>query len=314
MTHATDHLDPSEARRRAYREQQAEIYQQLQTLLEPGENLLGFTRGRIAGGFQGKLFIGIESFFVPYVNVGLTDKRLILQHLTRELDKPSRNQPHSFPLPEVINIAFTEADAFHEIDELGRLSVQLLDEQSCRLRLDGAGACDDAKELVEVFNSLSTRHHTPQSPTQQLCKECQKVIDQPVKFCPYCGIKLAVEQPLQEAATSEETPDKPSETFTEAVVETAIEVAVVVETVAEVVVEVVEAIVEVPVEVPETVAETPEVVVETAQAEEAPHAEETPQAAESAPNPNDITSWDAYAQKVIAEQNALRPEGGERTI
>lgn len=308
MTHATDHVDPAEARKRAYREKQAEIYQQLQTLLEPGESLLGFTRGKIAGGFQGKLFIGIESFFVPDVNVGLTEKRLILQHLTRELDKPSRNQPHSFPLEEVIHLRFADADAFHEIDELGRLSIQLLDEQSCRLRLEGAGACEDAKELVGVFDSLvASRRHAPQSPTQRVCAECQKVIDQPVKFCPYCGVKLAQEEPVAEAPNTEEPNANSTETVTEVVVENVVEHS-------EEATSTQSLDIEVTVEVSEVVVDIPEVVVETTFSDETPQTTEPLQAEAPSLNPHEITSWDAYAQRVIATQNALHPEGGDTIV
>jgi hypothetical protein len=304
MTHTTDQTDPAEAKKRAQREEQATIYAHLQTVLEEGENLLGFTRGRIAGGFQGKLFIGIESFFVPDVNIGLTDKRLILQHLNREQNKPSRNQPHSFPLAEVVNISFIEADAFHNIEELGRLSIQLLDEQACRLRLDGAGNCEQAKEIVEVFHSLvASKRQKPLSPTQKTCAECERIIDQPVRFCPYCGVKLEMQDPVTPEPAAEAPPvateEAPvAEAGAESVTEVTEEVVSVESTAVEVEVEVVSEVVVESSAVKEVVVDTPVV-------PEQEGADSTP-----APNPDAINSWDAYAQRVIAEQTALRPEGG----
>lgn len=291
----TTDIDPAEARRKAHKAQQATAYSNLQTLLEEGESLLSFTRGKIAGGVQGKLFMGLESFLAPDVNIGLTDRRAVFQHLGRDSDKPARMAPHSFPLSEIINIHYQEADAFHEPDELGRLTLQLAEEQSCRIRLYGRNNCDDAREFAEVFRSLTAgRREAAASPVQNLCGECQSILDNPAKFCPYCGARLP--EPPAETPVADATPDIVAEevevVVNAEVVETAVEI------VAETTVNVeIEAVVEATVEVEAIVAE-------------APQAEPTGATGDAAPS-DEIKSWDAYAQKAMSEKSALKVEGGK---
>ena len=79
---------------RARRAEQATIVSGLKTVLESDEQLLGFARGRIAGGWRGKLNVGPEAFFAPFVNVGLTERRFVLQHIHPENGRPSEIMPH----------------------------------------------------------------------------------------------------------------------------------------------------------------------------------------------------------------------------
>src|SRR5579862_9674181 len=93
--------DPKEKRakeaEKARRAEQASIVQGLQTALEGEEQLLAFARGRIAGGWRGKLAVGPEAFFAPFVNLALTERRFLLQHIQPLSGKPSEILPHAFP-------------------------------------------------------------------------------------------------------------------------------------------------------------------------------------------------------------------------
>src|SRR5947199_7186557 len=91
---------------------QAQIVAGLQQLLEADEQLLGFTRGLIAGGLRGKLTVGFEALFAPYVNIGLTERRVVLQHVQPESGRPNEILPHSFPLKELQAVAFSDIETF----------------------------------------------------------------------------------------------------------------------------------------------------------------------------------------------------------
>ena len=190
--------DPQKARRARL----AQTYTHLQTILEADENLLGFTQGHIAGGWRGKLLLGPETFFSPDVNIGLTDKRILLQHIHLDKGKLSSIPPHSFTLEEVLNMQYAEEETFNSEVGVGRLALHLSNEQRCRLRIEGAETCHAASELVEVFHSLTAARRTrPSSPTQFICGKCLHILDKPAKFCPYCGDKM----PEEEKATVTET-------------------------------------------------------------------------------------------------------------
>lgn len=184
---------------------QAQIVGGLQTLLEPDEQLLGFTRGIIAGGLRGKLTVGFEALFAPYVNLGLTERRVVLQHVQPESGKPNEILPHSFPLSEIQSIAFSDIETFGG-EPAGRLSLRLFNDQHFRLRFRGADPVQDAHAIADVFVSLtSTRPRSRTSPTQSVCPHCDQILDRVTRFCPYCG------QPL-EAPTTESPSAGPSAT------------------------------------------------------------------------------------------------------
>lgn len=177
-----------EAQERARRrEQQASIVLGLRTILDEDEQLLGFARGRISGGWRGKLAVGPEAFFAPYVNIGLTERRLFLQHIHPEDGKPSEIPPHTFVLADVDSITFSGIETFGK-DEEGRMTIRQTDDQYFRVRLAGGKNTHDANALVEVFRSLTKSRRDPKpTPTQRVCSSCQKTLDRDYKFCPYCG-------------------------------------------------------------------------------------------------------------------------------
>jgi hypothetical protein len=183
---------------------QAQIVAGLQTLLEADEQLLGFTRGLIAGGLRGKLTVGFEALFAPYVNIGLTERRVVLQHVQPESGRPNEILPHSFPLSELHSISFSDIETFGE-EPAGRLNLRLFNEQHFRLRFSGAENVTNAKTIADVFMSLtSTRPKARTSPTQSLCPHCDQILDRVSKFCPYCGQTITQSEPA--AAAAEPTP------------------------------------------------------------------------------------------------------------
>jgi hypothetical protein len=185
------------ARRRA---EQAAIVDGLQKLLEGDEQLLAFARGRIAGGWRGKLTLGPEAFFAPDINIGLTERRLILQHVHLQSGTPSEIEPHLFALGDLQAIRYDEIETFGGEQE-GRLTVQKQEEHPTRIRLIGKENCGNAQAIVEVFQSLTTlRQPAPHGPTRRLCLACNSILDQPVRFCPFCGARQ------EESASAEPAP------------------------------------------------------------------------------------------------------------
>jgi hypothetical protein len=172
------------------RAEQAQIVAGLQAILEADEQLLGFTRGLIAGGLRGKLTVGFEALFAPYVNIGLTERRVVLQHVQPESGKPNEILPHSFPLSEMHSIAFSDIETFGG-EPAGRLNLRLFNDQHFRLRFRGAEYVENAKTVADVFSSLTASRPKPRtSPTQSLCPHCDQILDRVSRFCPYCGQSL----------------------------------------------------------------------------------------------------------------------------
>ena len=185
------------------RAEQAQIVAGLQALLEADEQLLGFTRGLIAGGLRGKLTVGFEALFAPYVNIGLTERRVVLQHVQPESGKPNEILPHSFPLSELHTIAFSDIETFGG-EPAGRLNLRLFNDQHFRLRFRGAENVENAQTISEVFGSLtSTRPKARTSPTQSVCPDCDQVLDRISRFCPYCGHTLESTEPAAETEVTE---------------------------------------------------------------------------------------------------------------
>ena len=169
---------------------QATIVEGLQKILEPNEQLLAFTRGRIAGGWRGKLNIGPEAFFAPIVNLGLTERRVIMQHIHAAQGSPSNLAPHLFSLSQMQSIDFTDVETFSE-DRACRIILKLNREQHFRIRVSGISNVESARNLAEVFNTISKNHSPfPNRPSQYSCPHCQNLLETVGKFCPFCGGKL----------------------------------------------------------------------------------------------------------------------------
>lgn len=175
------------------RAEQAQIVNGLQSMLEGSEQLLGFTRGVIAGGLKGKLSVGVEALFAPAVNVGLTDRRVLLQHIHLETGKPSEILPHTFSLGDVSSVEFTDIETFGKAPA-ARLLIRRVNDQNFRIRLSGLKAVENAQTITEVFSSIIAQNPALRnSSSQNACSQCKHVLDTLSKFCPYCGFRLMLE-------------------------------------------------------------------------------------------------------------------------
>lgn len=180
----------SDARRGRRRAEQASVVEGLRAVLDPDEQLLAFARGKIAGGWRGRISVGPEAFFAPIVNVALTEKRLILQHIHPENGKPSEILPHLFSFEEISGLTAMELEAFGGEPDC-RLTVRLRSELAIRLRISGTDACDDARTLAAVYRSLTDARGPAEAPVRASCTHCGSILDQPARFCPFCGRRIA---------------------------------------------------------------------------------------------------------------------------
>ncbi len=174
---------------------QAQIVAGLQEILEADEQLLGFSRGLISGGLRGKLTVGFEALFAPYINIGLTERRVVLQHVQHESGRPNEILPHSFPLSELHSVGFSDIETFGGEPE-GRLSLRLFNDQHFRLRFRAAEQVESAKSISDVFSSLTaSRSKARTSPTQSVCPHCDQILDRVSRYCPYCGESIEPSTP-----------------------------------------------------------------------------------------------------------------------
>ncbi len=188
---ATDTKPKSKAEREVEektkrRAEEATIVAGMRQALDSDEQLLGFARGRLAGGIRGKLSLGPEAFFAPFVNIGLTERRLVIQHINAETGRPGEILPHYYALGDIAAIHFSDIETFGG-ESAARLTVRLKNEQHTRIRLRGQHNLANAQAIVEVYRSLTEARRPQTTPTQRVCATCQHILDQPFKFCPYCG-------------------------------------------------------------------------------------------------------------------------------
>jgi hypothetical protein len=171
----------------ARRAEQANILAGARPLLEQDEQLLAFARARVAGGWRSKLNVGPEAFFAPFVNVALTERRFLVQHVHHTNGKPSEMLPHAYAFDKVARVQFTDIETYGG-EPACRLILHLENGLYVRLRLRGLLNFESAKSMAKLFDSLTTaKRATPLAPTRSLCPQCDHVLDQPYKFCPYCG-------------------------------------------------------------------------------------------------------------------------------
>lgn len=196
------------ARQRARgRAEQAAIVIALRRILGPNEQLMAFGRGRISGGWKGKLAVGPESFFAPVVNIALTDRSFILQHIQGETAEPSSIIPHNIPLDEIVDLVYSDVETFSE-QVACRLSLRLNNEQTVRVRLSGEHNIAGARALAEVYRALTTaRRAATASPTTCVCSNCKRVLEHEHRFCPHCGAPLSTAQPAATGPAPAPVPD-----------------------------------------------------------------------------------------------------------
>jgi len=171
----------------ARRAEQANILAGMRPLLEKDEQLLAFARARVAGGWRGKLNVGPEAFFAPFVNIALTERRFVVQHVRYPDGRPGGVLPHTYLFAQIQKVSFTEIETFGT-EPAGRLIVHLENDLYVRLRLRGLLNIESAKTMEKLFASLTLAKSRPvPSPTQSICGQCKRILDQHYRFCPYCG-------------------------------------------------------------------------------------------------------------------------------
>ncbi|HLH80920.1 MAG TPA: zinc ribbon domain-containing protein [Chthonomonas sp.] len=164
----------------------ASLIEGLQSLLAPDEHLLGYTRAWIAGGLRGKLNVCPEALFAALMNVGLTDQNLLIQHVNLADGKPSKLSAHRYSLADVLYIQFVKSETFGGTPA-GRLTVQIADNVSLRFRVWGFFNVKEAQSLAKVFQAFSAQQRHEEPPLWHTCAACGEKLDQPYRFCPYCG-------------------------------------------------------------------------------------------------------------------------------
>lgn len=212
MLNSTDRSAESktQANKQAARAEAAAVVAGLNHILEADEQLLGFARGAIAGGIKGKLTVGPEAMLAPSVNVGLTDRRLMLQHINSESGRRIDIQPHFFKITDIHDMVFSDIETFGGPPAC-RLLISLLNGQQVRLRLSGESSFQGSKALVSVFKALTATSRSMDTASQRVCTACGQVQDSPSRFCPYCGAP----QPTAAASTPEIKAEAEPETTAE---------------------------------------------------------------------------------------------------
>src|SRR5262249_25108368 len=139
------------------------------------------------------------------VNLGLTERRFILQHIHPENGKPSEILPHFFPISDIQSLAFADVETFGG-EQACRLILRLGGDQHFRIRLNGTVNVESARALPEGFQSLTTAQQKMRpSPTQSVCSACGRILDMPSKFCPYCGQRQSEPASEPPVATATDT-------------------------------------------------------------------------------------------------------------
>jgi len=174
------------AAKRWDREPESNAYEDMTHALEPDESLLGVTRGKIAGTWKRPLSFQPQALLSPYVNLGITDDKLILQPVHSSNGRAVSDKGSTIPLKDVSGITLSDADPM-EAGRTTRLVIQVNSGEGFRLRSSGRFA-ESACNLVEVWQSLTgktPRSHNPDSE----CGHCGRELDKPYKFCPFCGLE-----------------------------------------------------------------------------------------------------------------------------
>jgi len=179
---------PDEAPKKWDRAPEADAYEDLSHALDPNESLLGVTRGRVAGTWRRPLSLQPQALLSPYVNLGITAEKLVLQPVHATSGRALSDKGSSIPLTDVVAMTVTDADPL-VAGRTARLVIQVQSGESLRLRAPGRFA-ESAQQLVEVWRSL-TDGQRADSAAEIRCEHCGRGLDRPTRFCPYGGREMA---------------------------------------------------------------------------------------------------------------------------
>jgi hypothetical protein len=186
---AIDPREPQESTKRWDRGPEADAWEDMTHALDEGA-LLGVTRGRIAGTWRRPLSFQPQALLSPYVNLGISEEKLILQPIHSSSGRALSDKGTAIPLSDVVSMTITDADPL-ESGRIARLVIQVPSGESLRLRAPGRFA-ESAKQVVEVWKSL-TDGKRGESPVEARCIHCGRGLDKPHRFCPYCGRESAAD-------------------------------------------------------------------------------------------------------------------------
>ena len=164
---------------------EAAAYEDLSEGLEENEALLGVTRGRLVGNWRPRAGLNPRALFTPYVNLGLTGSRLIVQPISQTDGRALSGAGASYPLSAIVAMTRSDADVI-EPGRTIRLVIHLATGESMRVKTSGRMA-DSASSILEVWQSLYRDHAGGEPPAGVPCPGCGRDLDQPYRYCPYCG-------------------------------------------------------------------------------------------------------------------------------
>ena len=174
------------------RDVEAAAYEDLSSILDSDEALLGVSRGRIVGSWKPKAGFNPRAHFTPFVNLGLTGSRLIVQPISQSDGRAISGSASSYPLSAVVAMAKSDADVLEPGRTL-RLQIQTATGDSMRIKMSGRMA-ESASEIVEVWQSLYREHAGAEAPAGIPCPGCGRELDRPYRFCPFCGKEQEVSE------------------------------------------------------------------------------------------------------------------------
>ena len=163
---------------------EAMAYQDLTNVLDEGESLLGYTRGRIAGSWRRIVTLNPQTLISPYVNVGLTAGRLVTQQINQTDGEASSDRIQSIWLKHLTSVTLSDADPFSK-SKMMRLSVVLTTGDSFRVRAPGRLG-ELAAELANIFKTISVDPNIAEEAVFR-CINCEKSFQRNYQFCPFCG-------------------------------------------------------------------------------------------------------------------------------
>lgn len=167
------------------RDVEAQSFVDLEKALAEDEALLGVTRGKAAGNWRGRWTMTPQALLSPYVNVGLTADRILIQPIQAGTGRALTERVSSIPLAEVCAMETTDTDLV-DPGRTVRLVIQLASGDTLRVRASGRLA-DAAREIAGVYRSLAGPVAAPGGANEATCAQCQRQIDRNARFCPFCG-------------------------------------------------------------------------------------------------------------------------------
>ena len=171
------------------RSAEASAINNLREALLPGETLLGLTRGRLGGDWRRTVPIAQRPYAAPYVNMGITEGRLMIQTIHNGTAEPLAFQGNGIPLSDIASMTISTTE-LEGPEHCARLSATLAVGSSFRLKAFGRLA-NGAADVVQIWRSLANTSEA--EPEIRMCPICAKPLDGEYKHCPYCGSSTTVE-------------------------------------------------------------------------------------------------------------------------